>query len=211
MKQMLLAAALVLVPAGVFYAGHRLLGAGAPLAQPLGDLAPLAAISHEVGGLIETGDLAAAELRATDFETLWDDREADLRPRDPAAWGKVDDAADALFHALRAAAPAPQAARAALAGLDRALADPAGAVAAGGGLAQVAEVAGIAVTDATGHPLSCEDLLGRLRDGLVAAPPGGDTLAQVQALQAKATERCNADDDTRANGFSAQALALLAG
>ena len=39
---------------------------------------------------------------------------------------------------------------------------------------------------------------------------GGKTAPQaVSDLQAKALERCNADDDTRADAFSAQALAML--
>ncbi len=66
-------------------------------------------------------------------------------------------------------------------------------------------VNGIAVTDDTGHALPCEAMLSDLTtalDGMTATPA-------VIDLQAKALERCNADDDTRANAFTAQALALL--
>jgi hypothetical protein len=52
-------------------------------------------------------------------------------------------------------------------------------------------------------------MLTDLRDGITAGR-GTASAAQIADLQAKALERCNADDDRRADDFSAQALALLA-
>ena len=47
---------------------------------------------------------------------------------------------------------------------------------------------------------------------LRAAPASSDAAvaAKVADLQAKGTERCNADDDRRADDFFAQGLTLLA-
>lgn len=70
------------------------------------------------------------------------------------------------------------------------------------------KVGGILVTDETGHPLPCEAMLQQVRDkeasGAVAADP-----AAVEDLVAKATERCNADDDRNSDAFSAKALKAL--
>ena len=72
-------------------------------------------------------------------------------------------------------------------------------------------VAGIAVTDDTGRALPCEVMLGTLRDGLAAKAPTGAAATRVADLQARALERCNADDDRNADAFTAQALALVKG
>ncbi len=155
----------------------------------------------------KAGDLAAAKARIADFETLWDDSEAKLRPLDGALWGKMDDAADVALHALRATPVDAAAVDASLTGLQAALAATAGDAGTGG----VQTVAGIAVSDASGHPISCEVLLTTLSDSLQPTPPAADLLAKITDLQAKALERCNADDDKNADQFSAEALALVKG
>ena len=70
------------------------------------------------------------------------------------------------------------------------------------------EVEGILVSDETGHPLPCEEMIQQVTDsqasGAVAADP-----AAVEDLVAKATERCNADDDRNSDAFSAKALKAL--
>ncbi len=71
-------------------------------------------------------------------------------------------------------------------------------------------VSGIAVTDETGRALPCEVMLKTLREALAAKPPAA-AATQVSDLQAKALERCNADDDRNADAFTAQALALVKG
>jgi hypothetical protein len=174
-------------------------------ADPLGDLAAYATIVADTRDLAESGDLAGAEKRITDFETQWDDAEPTMRPKEPSAWGNVDAAADHALAALRTRQPDPAKVKGALTALSSVLADPL----AGSGSAQVVQrVSGIAVTDAGGHALPCESMLEDLR----AALSGGSIAAQDQAaatdLQAKATQRCNADDDTRADAFAARALAL---
>jgi hypothetical protein len=209
MKQFALAVVLILAPIALFFGGLRLIDASATAATTpsLGDLAPLTAIAADVEGLVKTGDLAAAETRATDLEKLWDADQATMRPLNPAAWGTIDDAADGMFHALRAATPDQATALAAVTALKDTLANPAGT---SGGTGQVTLVSGIAVTDATGHALPCEAMLTDLRAAIGTTAPTGDTLTKANELLSKATERCNADDDSRADSFSAEALALLA-
>ncbi len=212
MKQFLLATALIALPVAVFAAGESWLApaatAEAAPAASLGDLSAYETITRDTLALVEKGDLVAAEQRITDLETQWDDAEVTMRPLNPVAWGNVDTAADETFSALRAKNPDATAAAAALATLEATLIDPAGGGTAGGG---VKEVSGVAVTHANGHAIPCETMLGTLRDtfardGAFAAA----NLSQATDLQAKATERCNADDDTRADAFAAQALALAA-
>lgn len=71
-------------------------------------------------------------------------------------------------------------------------------------------VSGIAVTDDAGRALPCEVMLTALSDGMTTATLSDADMAAVTGFQTKALERCNADDDARADGFSAQALVILA-
>lgn len=170
-------------------------------AAPLGDLSAYAAIVTDTQNIAATGDLVAAEKRITDLETLWDDNAATLRAADSAAWGVVDAAADAAFSALRSASPDAAKVKTALEALQATLAAPVPAAAD----QPIQLVDGIAVTDATGRALPCEQLIGQLQERLA----GKTAPTAVADLQAKALERCNADDDARANAFSAQALAQV--
>ena len=209
MKQLFLALALIALPIGLFAAAER---AFAPAAAPhqasaLGAMADLKAIVADTSALVAKPDLTAATARITDFETAWDDQEPSLRPMAEEDWGRVDSAADGAISALRAANPDAQAAAAALTTLAATLADPTGTGAPGSGPQMVS---GIAVTDASGHPIPCEDMLTAVRGGLAGATLDDTGKAQVADLQAQATERCNADDDAHADAFSAQALAALA-
>ena len=214
MRNLLLATALIAAPVAVFAAGYTVLTpAGAPTASatagapPLGDMTPFAAIATDVQAIAATGDLVAAKARIKDLETAWDDAEPTLRPVNADAWRNVDGAIDDALSALRAGSPDPATVDATLASLRAALVDPsAGPATAAGG---PGTVSGIVVTDASGRALPCEDLLGQLRTALSgSAIPDADR-ASATALQAKATERCNADDDARSDAFSAQALALF--
>ena len=211
MKQLLLATALIALPVGAFtafnlYTASQSTAATATSAG-LGDLSALAAIVTDVQTIAATGDLAAAQVRITDFETAWDDQAAALRALDGTAWGTIDDAADGALKALRAGKPDTAAVDATLVALQTTLTSPTAATA-----APVAAVlvAGIAVTDANGRALPCEVMLKSVTDGLATAKLAGADLASAVDFQVKATERCNADDDTRADEFSAQALALVA-
>ncbi|WP_108658253.1 hypothetical protein [Acuticoccus kandeliae] len=213
MKQLLLATALIALPVAVFAAAETWVVPGAPppsesaSANPFGDLSPYETIVHDTQTLVDTGDLVAAEKRITDFETLWDDAEATMRPKSPSAWGNLDAAADDAFSALRAGKPDPAKVTDALAALSTTLASPAGRFAYPGE-AQI--VAGVAVTDANGHALPCEAMLADLRAALADGAIVPADTAKAADLQAKATERCNADDDKRADAFAAEALALAA-
>jgi hypothetical protein len=205
MKQILLAAVLIAGAIGVFIGGRALLPTPAPVAV-LGDLTAMQAIVSDVQTVAQAGDLPAAALRISDLETAWDDAEATLQPMNPEAWGRVDGVIDDALSALRADTPDAGAVMAALAAVTTTMADPGAADSAVGGLVMVG---GIAVTDASGHPLPCETMLTRLRETMTATPPQGDAAATVNDLLAKATERCNADDDKNADAFSAQALQAL--
>jgi hypothetical protein len=211
MKQILLATALIALPVAGFTGYVMYLAPSAAVAGEaavsLGDMTPFKTIISDVQGMAGTGDFVAAEKRITDFETAWDDAQPTMRPLNTAAWSTVDDAADAALNALRAGTPAADEVTATLASLGAVLDNPT----AGSDAAPVAAtlVNGIAVTDDTGHALPCEDMIGMVRDALPKVTLAAADAASVADLQTKATERCNADDDTRADGFSAQALAII--
>ena len=203
LRQICLAILLIAAPVGVFAAWEIWMvpapqQASAPNA--LGDMGAFKTIVTDVQALTAKGDLAAAATRITDLETAWDDAEDRLRPLDEAQWGGVDGKIDTALKALRATAPQAASVTEALAALQTALDDPGAAV----GTGEVQMVSGIAVTDAGGHPISCEVMLSELASQLALKPN-----ADAAALQTKALERCNADDDAHADAFSAQALALL--
>jgi len=205
MKQLLLAVMLVSIPVAAF-AGFQVYFSPSPSsAASLGDLSNLKAIVTDVQSVAKTGDFVAAEKRITDFETAWDDAESAIRPKNSAAWGNVDNAADAAIHALRTNAPDAGRVNETLSVLLATLDNPSGTADSAEGLKLVS---GIPVTDASGHAIACEAMIKALR----AAIDGG-RIAQANAeaagdFQSKAIERCNADDDGHADEFSAQGLAL---
>lgn len=55
----------------------------------------------------------------------------------------------------------------------------------------------------------CEDALKTLRDTEAAAKPNVTIAAQIKVLEDKGVERCNADDDKRADDFFADAMKLM--
>jgi hypothetical protein len=55
----------------------------------------------------------------------------------------------------------------------------------------------------------CEDALKQLRDQMATSKLAGPNLTAVETLRDKGIERCNADDDKRADGFFTQAMDLL--
>ena len=203
MRNLLLSVVLIAVPVAGFAAVELWL-LPAPATQSasagLGDLAPFAAIVTDTQTIAATGDLAAAQIRITDLENAWDEAASTLRAADTNAWGVVDTAIDDALSALRNGIPSPVEVTDTLAALQETLAGPMAAVVTG---AQILN--GIAVTDDTGHALPCE---GMIKD-VAAALAGKTPTPEVADFQTRALERCNADDDTRANAFSAQALALL--
>ena len=54
----------------------------------------------------------------------------------------------------------------------------------------------------------CEDMLNTLRDTLKTAKLSDADMKAVTELETKGTERCNADDDKRADAFFTDALKL---
>lgn len=55
----------------------------------------------------------------------------------------------------------------------------------------------------------CEDALKEFRAAKASANVAADVMKKVDELEAKAVERCNADDDKRADQFVADAMKLL--
>lgn len=212
MRNLLLSVALIAAPVGIFAAGYTWLmpqtaTAQATVSAPaLGDMSPFSSIVTDVQTIAKSGDLTAAGKRITDLETAWDKAQATLQPINPNEWGYVDGAIDGALGALRAATPDAASVDATLASLQAALSDPANGGAAGG---TVQTVSGVATTDANGHPLPCEAMLGTFRTTLANATLTDANRASVETLQAKGTERCNADDDARADDFFAQGIALM--
>lgn len=77
-----------------------------------------------------------------------------------------------------------------------------------------AAFAALAVADVLALPahaatVPCEDMLKDLRTATAGATLDAATKQQVDDLTNKGIERCNADDDKRADGFFQQAMALL--
>jgi hypothetical protein len=167
----------------------------------LGDLSPLIAVATDTLGLVQKGDMSAAASRITDFESSWDANAAKLRALSSDKWGVIDDASDKAISAVRTSNPVPANAAAAVEALIASLENPS--------IPTATKGTATAVADANGRPLPCEDLLAAVRSTIAATPPAAADQAKVDELQGKGIERCNADDDKRADDFFAQALALM--
>lgn len=66
-----------------------------------------------------------------------------------------------------------------------------------------------AASPAHAATVPCEDMLKQLRAAEATATPSDADKATIADLKAKGIERCNADDDKRADDFFAQALKIL--
>jgi hypothetical protein len=213
MRNLLLSVALIAAPVAVFSGGYLMMAPAAavqaaiPAGPSLGDMSAYVAIINDVERVSAVGDFTAAEQRITDFESTWDKAAATLRPINKAYWGNIDAAADAALGALRAKTPDAASVTGTLADLQTALADP--SLSPTNAPKGVATVAGIATTDENGRALPCEVMLKDVAAFLASDMLAEDALAQATDFQTKALERCSADDDARADGFSAQALALF--
>ena len=210
MRNLLLSVALITVPVLVFTAGYRVLTpatVAAATAPALGDMTPFNTIATDLQSIVATGDLAAAKTRIKDLETAWDDAQSTLQPVNLVDWGNVDGAIDDALKALRASTPDAATATATLAALQKALADPSlgGAVVSGA----PTMISGVVTTDGSGRTLPCEVMLETFRTMQSGATLTDANCTAVAELEAKGTERCNADDDTRAADFFAQGIALM--
>lgn len=215
MKNLILSAVLIALPVGLFAATYHFTAA-TPMATvqaadgpSLGDMTAFKTIVSDVQTLLTTGDLIAAEHRVTDFETAWDEAQKNLRPINTLYWGNIDISADAALKALRVTKPDLAIVTTTLADLEAELLDPSRQPAGSDATANSGNVTGITTTDANGRPLPCEVMLETFRSNLVAARLTDEQRQAVTTLQDKGTERCNADDDKRADDFFAQGLALM--
>lgn len=164
----------------------------------LGDLSAMHTIVADTKALVTANDLAGAKAKITEFETAWDTAASDLRSKSAQKWDAIDAASDAALDAVRADSPAATSG-VALAALLAQLDNP-GAV----------NAAGVVTTDTSGKPLPCEDMLAKYRAAQPKVASLDDaTKAKVAALEAKGLERCNADDDKRADDFFGQAIQLI--
>jgi hypothetical protein len=160
----------------------------------LGDLSSLSTIASDTLALANKPDLATAQTRITDFETAWDAAATTLRAKNAEKWTAIDAAADAAIGSLRATAPDKDAVVKAVTALVAQLDNPG---------------AGVSVTDLSGRPVPCEDLLKQLRAAEAAHPAADPAKTKVAELENKGIERCNADDDKRADAFFADAIKLI--
>jgi hypothetical protein len=208
MKQILLASTLIAIPVAAFtvYQIYAKPKAVVQIEASLGDLSALKAIVADVDKIANTGNMVAAEKRITDFETAWDDAQPKLQAMNGEAWGVVDGAADKALKALRATAPDAANVAATLTDLTAALDNPSGKPATQG---SELKVSGIVVSDANGHALPCEVMIKSLKDVIAANKISAANITVANDFMTKALERCNADDDTHADEFSAQGLALV--
>ena len=87
--------------------------ATAPMSK-LGDLSQFRTIAQDTRDLLDRGDQSGATTRVTDLETAWDDAQAKLKPRDPAAWTAIDGKIDTVLRELRSTSPNPASEKAAL-------------------------------------------------------------------------------------------------
>jgi hypothetical protein len=71
-------------------------------------------------------------------------------------------------------------------------------------------VAGVTASSTfAASPAPCEDMLKDVRAAVSTAKLSDADKAKVTDLEAKGVERCNADDDKRADDFFAQALKIM--
>lgn len=197
MKLYQLAFAACLIATPIATTAHFVVPAtAAATASALGDLSAMRTIVADAQALVAAKDAAAAKARITEFQTTWDQAANDLRGKDSSKWDAVDLAADAALDAVRNDAPTADATLTAL----LAQLDNPGA----------ADAPGVATTDTSGKPVPCEDMLAQYRtvEPKTASLPDADK-AKVAELEAKGLERCNADDDKRADDFFAQAIQLI--
>ena len=70
-------------------------------------------------------------------------------------------------------------------------------------------IAAVAITDENGRALPCEGMLASFRSEMANATITDADRPTIDDYLDKGTERCNADDDRRADEFLARGLALL--
>lgn len=71
----------------------------------LGDLTEFRTITQDTLDKLNTGDQPGATARIGDLEYVWDNSQAQLKPKNKAEWTKVDDKIDTVLRELRAVHP----------------------------------------------------------------------------------------------------------
>ncbi len=96
---------------------------GGQIAQPspLGDLSKFRKITQDTLDLLNANNQSGATTRIGDLEIEWDNAEARLKPKDKAAWTRIDGKIDTVLRALRATSPNSNGERTALTALLTAL------------------------------------------------------------------------------------------
>ncbi|MGO4193858.1 hypothetical protein AB4Z13_00635 [Rhizobium sp. YAF28] len=81
----------------------------------------------------------------------------------------------------------------------------------GAGLLNALVMAGVIAVAMPAHAATvpCEDMLKDMRAAKAKAKLSDADMAKVNDLEAKAVERCNADDDARSDKFLTEAMALM--
>jgi hypothetical protein len=206
MKPILLALALAYTPFVVVSSLTFNPGNAVAATSTLGDTSALEAIAADTLTIAKSGDLVAAQQRITDFEATWDAAESIMRPMDIGAWTKVDHAADSAIEALRADPATADEVVPALDNLIAVLGNPATP----NSVAVAADAKPVfSLTNADGSPVPCETALEEVRRASSTRTISADDKAKFDELQTKGIERCNADDDKRADGLFGQALDVL--
>jgi len=207
MRQLVAALLLAAGPIMAFPIIQPTTAAYAATLSELGDLSAMSAIVDDTLAIARSGDMTKAEARITDFESVWDEAAGSMQPLSPSRWGAIDVAADKAIEGLRAPAPNSAGVEAALTALLSELDNPGGGTLAAAPPVGVAGASGFAMTNADGSPLPCEVALKTLRDAAGGRTPSDK--AGYDTLMGKGLDRCNADDDKRADAFFADAFALL--
>lgn len=73
--------------------------------SPLGDLSSFRTITQDTLDLLNAGNQSGATTRIGDLEYEWDNAQARLKPKDPAAWTNIDGKIDTVLRELRAVNP----------------------------------------------------------------------------------------------------------
>lgn len=76
-------------------------------------------------------------------------------------------------------------------------------------LSTVAAIGGLNSSSYAAGTVPCEDMLKEVRATMQTAKLSDADKAKVTELETKGVERCNADDDQRADGFFAEALKIM--
>jgi hypothetical protein len=202
MKRLILGAALVIAPLAVTVPALLVSSHASAATGNLGDLSTMHQIVEDTLALAKGGNLPGAEKRITDFETAWDAAAPTLRKKDTASWTMIDHLADAAIGALRDSPPSTDAVVPAVEKLAAVLVGPSASV-------SNTTVVAFSTRNADGSPVPCEVALEEVRKVSATASVSAGDKTKVMALQDKGIERCNADDDKRADDFFAQALATM--